>query len=281
MREQRRQRPVLALLRRQVGRRNDDRRHGSRGGSRSSRSVHRSRPTWRAALPAWPIFGLRESARENPAARSNCSITGKNALSAWCGEQKYRKMIAASPDSRCSNARSRRDLPIPGSPPISTIRPRPAFCLLPAAQQQFEFFVAADQRRQLRRTQRQEAACGGTLHRSLARLRSGVRNPPPVSARMRAVRKVHEPAAACWRRSTRHRLGPAKAAPPPGSTARPTRPVAAVRSRRDPRPPRGRWQSRHALATGASAPARSFGTAAMRASPARMARSASNSLASG
>ena len=44
-----------------------------------------------------------------------------------------------------------------------------------------------------------------------------------------------------------HRLERAKAAPPRGSTARPMRPVTAARSRRECRPRRGRWQSRHAL----------------------------------
>ena len=53
-----------------------------------------------------------------------------------------------------------RDLPMPGSPDISTTEPSPALGLVPAAHQQFDFLLPADQRHG-GRAQGLEAALGG------------------------------------------------------------------------------------------------------------------------
>ena len=64
-----------------------------------------------------------------------------------------------------------RDLPMPGSPEISTTRPSPLFACSPAAQQQFEFFLPPDERQSGRCVQRLEAALDRTC-RSAAQART-------------------------------------------------------------------------------------------------------------
>ena len=58
----------------------------------------------------------------------------------------------------CSeSAAVNRDLPMPGSPDISTTRPSPVFACVPAAKQQIDFLVTPDERCRAR-AQRLETA---------------------------------------------------------------------------------------------------------------------------
>ena len=215
----------------------DDRRPGSRGGWRSSRSVRRSPRDWRATLPAWPIFGSRNPPRESGRLFQLIDDGKERAVGVVrraeipqddCGISRKPLLQTRAAGATCQFPVRRRS--------TRSVRGRPS----PAPSGATAIRVLRHDRPAATAPARAAPGSGlrWHLHRSLARLRSVVRNPLPVPAQSACVRKVHEPVAACWRQSTRHRLERAKAAPPPGSTARPMRPVTAARSRRDPRPRR-------------------------------------------
>ena len=80
----------------------------------------------RAAPPACRACAPGGSSRAKPAARSSRPMTGWRALVWWKGEQKWLSGVCGSPPSRSRRARTRRDLPMPGSPASRTTWPSPS-----------------------------------------------------------------------------------------------------------------------------------------------------------
>jgi len=179
---------------------------------------------------------------------------------------------------RCDSAAVRRDLPIPGSPETSTTRPSPDFACCQRRNNRSSSSsrptsgVAPERNASKRLTTplsptTRQAGCGSAKPASGCGPRSSISNSVPICLRVpSATTKVLGRASAC-RRAARFGVSPTTprscAAPAPIRSPTTTRPVAMP------------------IRAFSGSCVASWPTASMTASPARTARSASSSCASG
>ena len=101
-----------------------------------------------AGLPACRAAARLARRAQRPASFSQRAMTGCSALSRWCGEQKYlnlRCCLSSDPLLERGNQAGLADARLAGDEhhlPVALL------CLPPAAQQQIELVLAADQRRE-------------------------------------------------------------------------------------------------------------------------------------
>ena len=154
-----------------------------------------------------------------------------------------------SPRNSSSKAANKRDLPIPGSPEIMTIRPLTGSRLCPATEQQIQLLLAADQRRQRCCMQRFEADSRLRLSATTCQARTGSGKPFRETKPRSGIRTDRRSAGGLSHRSPPRSARPGLATAPPSSEFHQSPSAAAPIPSRSVHPqPRVRWRSRCELA---------------------------------
>ena len=252
--QQRGQRALPPLPRRPGRRRDRGRPPAARAGRRRGRAPPGSGPPARAGPGAWPASPpARPRKRSRRRARA-ALMTGCSALSRCWGAQNQSSRSCASPRSASAarSAATRRDLPMPASPPSSTTRPSPAR----ARRQSRSSSSSSSSRPTSGGGAAPERSASKRLStrpsRTARQARTG-RGRPFSSTSPRSAQVEQRPREPPGRPVQHHRpgLGQAPAAAPRGSASRPPRPARAPRPRPRRRPPpRDRWRSRPAPTSG-------------------------------